>query len=169
MPRSISTKLVEIEKMSNGERKLKFKQLFGTQPKTHNPTFLLGFCSYRLQELELGGLSQKARDQLRSVLPKHSFSPKTGAKYEWRGGKSKAQDLPPIGTELTSRCGKFRCHVAPGGQIEFRGERYPSVTRAAKAAVEKDTAINGRQFWGLSPLGRRKNKSEVPDDKKQRI
>ena len=154
MNKHIEVRLKDLDNMTNAELQQLYGVLFGVQPHTHNKQYLHGFCAYRLQELELGGLSQKARDQLRSVLKHRSFSTHSGAKNKWRGGKSKPEEMPPVGTELISKCGRHRCHVAPNGEIEFNGERYPTPTAAAKAAVGSNNPINGRQFWCLPPLRR---------------
>ncbi len=88
-----------------------------------------------------------------------------GGDDEQRGAEPAATEelvLPPVGTVVvkSDRHGKerVRCVVAEGGQIEYAGKMYTSLTGAAMVAQRDlgltSKTVNGWLFWGLKSPAR---------------
>ena len=119
----------------------KFSELFGIRPAIINTDWLRRRCAYRLQELQFGGLSQKAEEYLDALVRDDALAhleprtakrltPTRGARFvrEWGG---ETHEVTVLGPSL----------------FEYRGVRYKSLTAVAKAIT--GTHWNGRRFFGV--------------------
>lgn len=127
--------------LSVEELKNRFMELYGFTTPVANSETLLRRCAYRLQELQLGGLSREAEDFLDSLVtgdplanltqekPK-KFSSTRGTRFirNWNGKE-------------------YEVIVQGNKSFEYDGRLYKSLTAIAKAIT--GTHWNGRRFFGV--------------------
>jgi hypothetical protein len=160
----IAKEVRALQRLTVGELRAKYREAFGEESRSGNRTFLWRRIAWRLQELDEGGLSERAVRRARELAcdadlrirpPKGAFANLNGqtitrqlsAPHDWR--------LPMPGTILTReyRGETHQVTVLPNG-FEYDGEVYRSLTAIAKAITH--THWNGPAFFGLREGKRRK-------------
>jgi hypothetical protein len=150
--------------MTVGELRAKYREAFGEESRSGNRTFLWRRIAWRLQELDEGGLSERAmrrakeltRDaDLRVRPPKGAFADINGQTITRRISAPHDPRLPMVGTVLTREYGgeTHQVTVLPNG-FEHDGEVYRSLTAVTKAIA--GVHWNGFHFFNLGK--RRKSK-----------
>lgn len=138
-----------------------FERLWGEPARSNNRVYLLKRIVWRMQAIEQGGLSERARrlaldlarDQELRVRPSkdvHRAFDEALADVERDGGGG--DELPPVGTVLTRqyRGRRVQVRVTQNG-FEHEGVVHASLTAAARAIT--GSAWNGRLFFGLTRRG----------------
>ena len=72
MEATIVQELAELNRMSMAELKDRWRSLYGTEPPKYKRQYLIRRLAYRIQELALGGLSEKAKEKLEQLAGEDS-------------------------------------------------------------------------------------------------
>lgn len=131
----------------------RYTALFGKPPRIRNRAWLFRQVAWKLQERELGCLSERARTRLNELLAKIDLPLRDAPLPARRPTASTPaardrRDLVP-GTELTRRWRDqdIRVRVLDDGGFDWNGARYGSLSAVAKAIT--GASWNGRLFFNL--------------------
>jgi len=156
MKEAINVKIAALKNKAIPKLQKEFEALFdGQKASSDNKVYLVRRIAYRLQELEYGGLSQKAQNRLKELIGLYDpvnnkdirpkVSVETQARIKTRGRDMR---LPIPGTIITKdyRGKKYQVKVLESG-FEFEGKVYKHLT----AIAEKITGAhwNGYNFFNL--------------------
>ncbi len=155
-----------IQQLSVSELHAEWVRLYDEPCRSRNRTYLVKRLCWRVQEVQLGGLSDRARARIVELAP-DSFVraqvprggvPETTAVQEAVPSRPKTirhPRLPSPGTVISRvwRGRELRLLVLPDG-YELDGIRYESLSEAARAAT--GARWSGWLFWGLRQRTRRK-------------
>ena len=152
----IDEQLDALHEMTVAQLRERYEEVFEKPARSRNKDYLRKKVGWRIQELAEGGLSDKAKAKIEELAEM--------APARWRSSGRKDEDgqdplpptdekqrdprLPPPGKVIT-RMYKGEEHqvtVLRDG-FEYRGERYPSLSRIARKIT--GTNWNGYLFWGL--------------------
>lgn len=143
MKSSVLKQITELPDLTFAQLKERWKDLYGTDAPAYNKSFLIKRLAYRIQELAYGGLSEKARTQLRDA-GKNDTDGQT-SRMERRKGKV---GMPVPGTRLVREWKGRRYEVTVVREgFEFEGSPYRSLTAVTK--VITGSQWNGPSFFGL--------------------
>ncbi len=156
-----------IQRLSVNELQAEWLRLYDGEPcRSRNRPYLVKRLCWRVQEVQLGGLSDRARTRIQELAPTgfmRAVTPPTRAT-----GLAVAEGpdpapvrrirdarLPSPGSIIsrTWRGRELRLLVLDDG-YELDGVRYGSLSEAARAAT--GAHWNGRLFWGLTQRTRKK-------------
>ncbi len=156
MKEAISARIAALKNKAIPELQKDFEELFnGQKASSDNKVYLVRRIAYRLQELEYGGLSQKAQNRLKELLSLYdpvnnkAIRPKVSVETQTRK-KTRGRDmrLPIPGTMITKdyRGKKYQVKILESG-FEYEGKIYTHLT----AIAEKITGAhwNGYNFFNL--------------------
>jgi len=156
MNEGINAKIVALKNMAIPKLQEEFEALFnGQKASSDNKVYLVRRIAYRLQELEYGGLSQKAQNRLKELIGLYdpvnnkAIRPKVSIETQART-KTRGRDmrLPIPGTMITKdyRDKKHQVKILKSG-FEYEGKIYKHLT----AIAEKITGAhwNGYNFFNL--------------------
>ncbi len=155
--KEIAKEIARLRKMSTGELREQYAQVFGEETRSHNKPHLFRKIAYRLQEKAFGGVSERTRARARELLDESLV--RTNRLVPHRGWKGPVQDssprdprLPAVGTILTKehRGRVYKVRVAEEG-FEFEGKTYRSLSAVAREITS--THWNGYLFFGLTGRG----------------
>ena len=165
MEASTYQQIQELSRMTVGQLREKYLEVFGEESRCHHKAALRKRIAWRLQALAEGGLSERARRRaeelandadLRMRAPRDPIRPGS-AEVRARTTKSRIPPscdprLPVPGTLLAR---EFRgrdvvVKVLDGG-FEFEGQRYHSLSAIANKVT--GTKWNGFLFFGLAGSG----------------
>ena len=167
----VATELAALMKLSVGELRERFEELYGFATRTRNKDYLRKRLAWRIQELAEGGLSEAARARIDELAPPGMpiVLPGTRQKQVAEGakllvkvarGELKPRDprLPPAGTLLEREHAGVVHQVSVGDDdFEYQGERYSSLSQVARAIT--GTPWNGFLFFHLGTRGDRKREA----------
>jgi hypothetical protein len=156
MENAINAKIAALKNKTIPELQKEFEVLFdGQKASSDNKVYLVRRIAYRLQDLEYGGLSQKAQNRLKELVGLYdpvnnkAIRPKVSVETQART-KTRGRDmrLPIPGTIITKdyRGKKYQVKVLENG-FEYEGKIYKHLT----AIAEKITSAhwNGYTFFNL--------------------
>jgi len=159
MTLNVDEELARLRGMTPGELKERYAEVFGEKPRSRNKMWLKKRIAWRLQAMNEGDLSERARRRaaeladdadLRTTAPRSAKTTTVVA----RKGAAAISDrrLPLPGTTLTRpyKGRAIRVTVRTHG-FEYEGEWYPSLSAVAKAVTGKHW--NGYHFFGLTGKG----------------
>ncbi len=66
---SITARIAQLQEMSVGELREKWRELYGEAPRSRHRVWLWKRLAWRIQELEYGGLSERAKQRLEELMP----------------------------------------------------------------------------------------------------
>ena len=92
----------ELAHMPYDELESLWRTLYGNEPPTYTPAYIINRLAYRIQEFTFGGLSESARDKMRQMLAEHWYD-KTGVKVQTPGMRKhrrSTDEMPILGTKL---------------------------------------------------------------------
>ena len=156
MQKTINAKIIELKNRSIPELQKEFEVLFdGQKASSDNKVYLVRRIAYRLQELEYGGLSQKAQNMLKELIGLYDpvnnkairpkVSVETQARTKMRGRDTR---LPIPGTIITKNYKRMKIQVKVLEKgFEYEGKVYKNLT----AIADKITGAhwNGYYFFNL--------------------
>lgn len=161
MTQNLAKELAALEKMTTGQLKVKYGELFGDECRSGNRTWLVRRIAWRLQANVLGGLSERARQRAAElaneadlrilpprVKPDRSISqPPILPSGSAVPSKTDAR-LPLPGTILVReyKGRSVQVRVLENG-FEFEGDVYKSLSAVAKAIT--GSHCNGYLFFNL--------------------
>lgn len=137
--KTLAARVVALQSMKTGELRKLWKELNGKEAPELDLRILRQRLSMRIQELSLGGLSEKSTDRLKLASKKSEHKPKA---------QNSRLVKPPLGTVITKEYNgeTHEVIVTPLG-FEYRGELYKSLTRIANMIT--GTSWSGPMFFGL--------------------
>jgi len=159
MKPNVKRELAALAKMTAGQLRQRYADLFGEPSRSGNRQWLFRRCAWRIQALAEGDLSERARRRARELAqdadlrlrPPQREPVEQASGVVQSGALSLAQDerLPMPGTIIT-RDFKGRRHyvkVLPNG-FEYEGQYYRSLSSVAKAIT--GSHWSGYRFFNLT-------------------
>ena len=150
-PTDLRGKLVALEKLDASELRAEWRRLYRSQPPRLSRDLLIRGVAYRLQELDLAGITKGTQRKLRAFAKE----------LEANGGLT-----PPLTPQLRPgarlvREWRGRTHTVAVREdgFEYAGKTYPSLTRIAQAITSAHWS--GPRFFGLT--GNRRS-AEPPEE-----
>ncbi len=146
--------LQRLNRLTLAQLRAEYERTHGEAARSNNRIFLVKRLAWRIQSLEEGGLSERARARAAelagSALPRQRPNAAAHAAAKARSTSAEIEPaLPPEGSCIR-RIYKGREIVVTvlRGGIEFEGRMYSSLSAAAKAIT--GSSWNGRLFFGLA-------------------
>lgn len=154
MALNIGLEVAKLKSMTVGQLREKYREVFGEPTWANNKDFLFKRIIWRLQALEEGDLSERARrraEELARDADLRTTAPRTSAAqastYAHPG--SPRDRVPPPGSVLTRTYRGLAHHVAVRDDgFEYDGEVYKSLSAVAKKIT--GTHWNGLLFFGIA-------------------
>ena len=141
MEATIIQELTELTRMPVAGLKDRWRSLYGTEPPAYKRQYLIKRIAYRIQELALGGLSEKAKAKLEQLASQDSIGKTRKQKCQCKNGIV-------AGTRLIREWnGKQYLVTAVSGGFEYDGRRYRSLSAIAKAIT--GAHHSGPRFFGI--------------------
>jgi Protein of unknown function (DUF2924) len=143
---TIEQEIAELSRMTVGQLKQKYIEVFGEETRSNNRQFLFRRIAWRIQALAEGGLSERARRRaleiandadIRVRAPnKKALDPEAFLKVTARLPKPHDSRLPPPGAwlERNFRGQRIAIKVRIDG-FEFEGRVYKTLTTAVNRAT----------------------------------
>ena len=138
MSESILVQIAALRDKSVPELRVLYRELFDRDPPPYGRKVLEGRIGYRLQELQLGGLSDRARRRLDALADQ----------LDPRAARRPNPGRPIAGTQLR-REWKGVEHVVTVREHDFEYEGRPYKSLSAVARTITNTRWNGPAFFGL--------------------
>jgi hypothetical protein len=162
MARTMAARIRELREMSVGELAARYREVFGEETRSRNKDWLWKRIAWRIQALEEGDLSERARRRAADLARDADarIRPPEGAfeETESRKGTTRARAarlphrdvrLPLPGTVLTREYKGRSLRVAVlDGTFDFEGRTYRSLSAIAREVT--GSQWNGFLFFGLT-------------------
>ena len=139
MSDTILAQIAALKTRSTSELRDKWRELFDKEPPVLGRRYLEHRIAFRVQELRLGGLSDRARRRL-DVL---------ADQLEPKAARRRSRGRPIAGTELR-REWKGIEHVVKVRENDFEYDGRPFKSLSAIARAITNTRWNGWLFFGLN-------------------
>ncbi len=147
MEASVTAQIGTIRRMTVGELRLKWRELYGEDTRSSNRDYLWRRLAWRVQELAYGGLSDRAHARIKELgddlrmLPPRRWQPDQGPVRDRR--------IPRPGVVLSRRYHgqEIRVTVLEDG-FEWNGRRFSSLSALAREVTGQ--RWNGLLFFGLT-------------------
>lgn len=164
MMATMAARIRRLREMTVPELRAEYARVFGEETRSHHKDQLWRKIAWRIQALEEGDLSERARRRaeelandadVRIVPPRGAFGCPAPERTETHAFRTSHDSrLPMPGTILTReyRGRETRVTVLEKG-FECEGAVYRSLTAVAKAVTGSNW--NGYHFFGLGPRGGR--------------
>ncbi|WP_299735414.1 DUF2924 domain-containing protein [uncultured Endozoicomonas sp.] len=137
--KTLAARVVALQSMKTEELRKLWKELYGKDAPELDLRILRQRLSNRIQELALGGLSEKSSDRLKQASKKSGHKPKA---------QNSRLVKPPLGTVITKEYnGEIHEVIVTPQGFEYRGEMYKSLTRIATMIT--GSSWSGPLFFGL--------------------
>jgi hypothetical protein len=157
MDHSLASQVAALQRLSVGRLLSRYHEIYNELPNTKNRPWLIRRIAWRLQALQEGDLSERARRRaaelaqdadLRLFPPKGKSLPP--AKPVNGGvGQLSDQRLPPPGSVLVRQYKQQRLAVTVLSLgFEFQGQVFPSLSAVARQIT--GSQCNGFLFFGLT-------------------
>ncbi len=150
---SMATRIARLQQMSVGELREEWRKLYGEEPRSRHRVWLWKRLAWRVQELEYGGLSDRAKKRLEELMPNAELAlrvPRNFLKGVEPAPSRQIRDrrIPPPGTVLlrTYKDQKIAVTVLDNG-FEWEGREYRSLSAIAKEVT--GSHWNGLRFFNL--------------------
>ena len=165
MSTSILSEIRRIQGLPVSALQAEWTRLYDGEPcRSRNKAYLVRRLCWRIQELQLGGLSDATRTRLRELAPNRftrrslpsGFDPTVDAAPRPKPvAVTRDARLPAFGTVISRRWRDrdLRLLVRQDGGFELDGKVYGSLSEAARGAT--GSKWNGWLFWNVTPRKRR--------------
>jgi hypothetical protein len=162
--KSMLAEIQRLRGLSVTELQVEWQRLYAEPSRSRNKEFLFRRLAWRCQELQYGGLSDRAKAMLIELAPDgftRGRTPTTAGVPRDETPDSVARPrtirdirLPSPGTVISRqyRGRELRLLVLDDG-FELEGVRYGSLSEAARVVTGQHW--NGRLFWGLTQRRRK--------------
>ncbi len=151
MKEHISARIAKLQSASFKELNQAYKELFGKAETASHKTYLFRRIAYKLQELEYGGLSKKAKVSLKALVEK--YDPINNAAFRPAPSRpntpnTKDRRLPIPGTIINKEYKgmRYTVKVLENG-FEYKSKIYSSLSAIAKEITRAHW--NGYLFFSL--------------------
>jgi len=143
--------------MTVDQLRVRYEELWFDKPRSRNRTWLIRKIAWRLQSLELGGLTDRARQrattlartaEVRTTLPRHITLVPREKPAKLAKTSKRDPRLPCVGASVVREYQgrRIEVRVLEDG-LEYDGQRFRSLTAVAKAIT--GTHVNGFRFFHL--------------------
>ena len=156
MESSVIRQIHRLRQLTVGELRLEWEKLYGAPTRSRNRDYLWKRLAWRIQELEHGGLSGRAEQQLEELAPdsfvRVRIPVETIPITDPNPAPQPRRDprLPSPGTVITKQYkGRELRVVIRDDGVEYDGAMYGTFTALAKH-VTGSKSINGKLFFGLT-------------------
>jgi Protein of unknown function (DUF2924) len=140
MSTSVLAQIAALKSMPVTGLKARWRELFGTEPPPYNRRFLESRLTYRVQELEYGGLKPETLERLAALAEQVDGKPIWRSRF--------AQDRPIAGTRLVREWkGVEHTVTVRDDGFEYQGRPYKTLSSVARLIT--GTRWNGWIFFGL--------------------
>ena len=150
---NVRAHIAQLREMSVGELRDEWRKLYGEEPRGRHKIWLYKRLAWRIQELEYGGLSERAKKRLAELMPTAELAlrvPKGFMEGVELPASRQVRDrrIPPPGTVLlrTYKNQKIAVTVLEDG-FEWEGRTYGSLSAVAKEVT--GSHWNGLRFFAL--------------------
>ena len=151
----IPKELAALEKMTTGDLRDRYRELFGDEARSWNRRWLFRRCAWRVQALAEGGLPERARRRAMEIandadvrfIPPRPVVPDESKPRRAVPTDLKPDDRLPMGSAVLTRPFKGRLYivtVTPNG-FEYDGDLYRSLSAVAHAIT--GSHWNGYHFF----------------------
>jgi hypothetical protein len=141
MTDTVLSQLAALKGASASGLRVRWRELFDSEPPQYNRRFLESRLAYRIQELAYGGLSRDTLERLRAMAKQ--YCAKTVAER-----KARPVHRPIAGTQLIREWqGISHCVTVRTDDFEYLGRPYKSLSSVAHEIT--GTKWNGWVFFGL--------------------
>ena len=150
---SIPARIARLQEMSVEELREEWRKLYGEEPRGRHRVWLWKRLAWRIQELEYGGLSERAKKRLEELMPDAELAlqvPRDVMKGVELPPSRTIRDkrIPPPGTVLLRRYkGQAITVEVLANGFEWEGRQYRSLS--AVAQVVTGSHLNGVRFFHL--------------------
>ncbi len=146
---TITQQIRDLQDMTVAALAERYETVFGKPPRTKNKRFLQRRVAWRIQELEFGGLSDRAKHRLDELIAQIDLPLDNLSKPARRRAARNGTRTPMVGTTLIRhwKDQEIRVEVLDDG-FEWDGVVYRSLSAVAKAVT--GSHWNGRLFFGLT-------------------
>lgn len=154
MAESIATQVTRLQRMTVGELRERYAEVFGEEPRSRNKDYLWKRVAFRIQELAEGGVSERARlraEELARDADLRVRPPRRGAAGAGPVTRPRDPRLPPVGGEL-KRLFNGKEHVVRVLEDGFEYEGRPFASLSAVARAISGTRWNGFLFFNLGEI-----------------
>lgn len=154
MEMSIVAQIKELQQMSTGELREKYRALFGDEARSGNRDWLWRRIAYRIQEMAEGSLSERARGRAKELADEAHIrvrvpAPKLPEPAKPPVRRTRDTRMPQAGTVLTRDFGGKRHEVTVlDGGLLYGGKVYRSLSAVARAIT--GTQWNGYRFFACA-------------------
>jgi hypothetical protein len=155
---SIAARIARLQEMSVGELREEWRKLFNEEPRSRHKVYLWKRLAWRIQELEYGGLSERAKRRLEELMPDAELALRVprgilkdaAAQPVIADRRVRDPRIPPPGTVLlrTYKGSRLAVTVLDDG-FEWQGRIYRSLSALARE-VTGCSSLNGVVFFGLN-------------------
>jgi len=150
---TMTAQLHALQGLSTPQLRAKYCELFGEDTHSHNREFLFKRIAWRLQEQTYGGLSQRTKARLTTLVDESLIRVRPPKDFQPGVDAGSAPDLTPA----TPCAGKIISRLYKGKRIEVEmldnGFLYEGTVYASLSAVAKTVTgshCSGRAFFGLA-------------------
>ena len=157
MSETIAMQINALQRMTVGELRAKYREVYGEDTRSGNKDWLWKRIAWRVQELSYGGLSERAKRRaadiadeadLRMRVPRGAFDAAIAGANSFTGSLSRDKRIPMPGTAL-NRIYKGETHtvnVLDKG-FEYNGKTYKTLSAVAESIT--GSHWNGYKFFNL--------------------
>ncbi|MBN2293907.1 MAG: DUF2924 domain-containing protein [Pirellulales bacterium] len=165
MTLNVGKEVAALQRMTVRELRIRYTEAFGEETRAGNKAWLVKRITWRMQSLEEGDISQRARQRAAELANDADVrlsppKPKPASVASTSSTKTATlvvkgdNRLPPPGTIITReyKGQSLQVKVLPKG-FEYQGEVYKSLTAVAKAITGQH--CSGYHFFRLGKEGKR--------------
>ena len=160
---SVIRRIHALRQMNVAELRGEWDRLYGEPTRSQNKDYLYRRLAWRVQELQYGGLGDRAKNRIaelapdtlaRARTPREALDAAVATNVPLPPRSKRDPRLPAPGTVITRnyRGRELRLSVLDDG-FELDGVHYRSLSEAARAIT--GARWNGRLFWKLTTRKRR--------------
>ncbi len=150
---SVRAKIAQLQQMSVGELREEWRELYGEETRSRHKVWLFKRLAWRVQELEYGGLSERAKKRLEELMPNAELALRLPKSFmdgvePAPSRQIRDQRIPAAGIVLLRdyKGQKIAVTVLEDG-FEWEGRSYRSLSAIAKEVT--GAHWNGLRFFGL--------------------
>ena len=151
---SITAQIAQLQGMTVGQLRQEYLRLFGEEARSRNRTWLWKRCAWRVQELEYGGLSERAQRRLEELMPNAEFALRVpqGRFQEFKDlalRQTRDARIPRPGTVVLKNYKGRRIVVEVlANGFSYEGQTFRSLSAVAREVT--GTRWNGLLFFNLA-------------------
>jgi len=157
---TIASRIQVLQQMTTAQLREEWRRVMGEEPRSYHRTWLWRRLAWAIQAKEFGGLSARAQERLKELLPHAEAWMPLGKRGLRDVGtplpvpQVRDSRLPAPGTVLTRKYrGRTIAVTVLEDGFDLEGKRFPSLTAVAEAVT--GSHWNGHLFFFGSPAKRR--------------